>query len=299
MSLTSASLTNVQNRPLWRERLAMGLVILPPFLYLLILYVLPAGIMLTYSFWTIDQNYQLVPAWNLEEYQYFTTQPAYTQILMRSFQMALLNTVISLLVAYPLAYFLSRYARNRWKNLLLVMLIAPAWTSFLIRIYAWMLILGDNGLINFTLRGLNLISEPLPLLFNQTSLLIGLLYIYLPYMLLPIYASLEKINPSLLEAAQALGANPLRTFLRVTLPLSLPGVVAGCMITFIPTLGEYVAPAILGGRTGYMYGNLIAEQFSIFDWPLGAAMAAILLACVLALVFAFSRLIRLQEVWSG
>jgi ABC-type spermidine/putrescine transport system permease subunit I len=299
MTLTSASLTDVQDRPLRRERLAMGLVILPPILYLLILYVLPAVIMLTYSFWTIDQNYQLVPAWNFEEYQYFTTQPAYTQILIRSFQMALLNSIISLLVAYPLAYFLSRYARHRWKNLLLVMLIAPAWTSFLIRIYAWMLILGDNGLINFTLRGLNLINEPLPLLFNQTSLLIGLLYVYLPYMLLPIYASLEKINPSLLEAAQALGANPLRVFVRVTLPLSLPGVVAGCMITFIPTLGEYVAPAILGGRTGYMYGNLIAEQFSIFDWPLGAAMAAILLACVLALVLVFSRLIRLQEIWSG
>jgi len=295
----TTSLTNMQNRPLWREQLAMGAVILPPILYLLSLYVLPAGIMLTYSFWTIDQNYQLVPAWNLEEYQYFTTQPAYTQILMRSFRMALLNTVISLAVAYPLAYFLSRYVRNRWKNVLLVMLIAPAWTSFLIRIYAWMLILGDNGLINFTLRGLNLINEPLPLLFNQTSLLIGLLYIYLPYMLLPIYASLEKINPSLLEAAQALGANPPRAFLRVTLPLSLPGVVAGGMITFIPTLGEYVAPTILGGRTGYMYGNLIAEQFSIFDWPLGAAMAAILLACVLALVLVFSRLIRLQEVWSG
>lgn len=295
----TTSLTNLQNRPLWREQLAMWAVILPPILYLLSLYVLPAGIMLTYSFWTIDQNYQLVPAWNLEEYQYFTTQPAYTQILMRSFRMALFNTVISLTVAYPLAYFLSRYIGNRWKNVLLVMLIAPAWTSFLIRIYVWMLILGDNGLINFTLRGLNLINEPLPLLFNQTSLLIGLLYIYLPYMLLPIYASLEKINPSLLEAAQALGANPLRAFLRVTLPLSLPGVVAGGMITFIPTLGEYVAPTILGGRTGYMYGNLIAEQFSIFDWPLGAAMAAILLACVLALVLVFSRLIRLQEVWSG
>ena len=110
---------------------------------------------------------------------------------------------------------------------------------------------------------------------------------------------LEKIDLSLLEAAQALGANPLRAFWRVTLPLSLPGVVAGCMLTFIPTLGEYVAPSILGGRTGYMYGNLIAEQFSIFDWPLGAAMAAVLLMCVLVLMFLFSRLVRLQDVWSG
>jgi ABC-type spermidine/putrescine transport system permease subunit I len=261
--------------------------------------VLQSGIMLTYSFWAIDQNYQLAPVWDLRQYQYFTTQPAYSQILLRSFSTAFLNTLTTLLVAYPLAYFLSRYVRSRWKNLLLVMLIAPAWTSFLIRIYSWMLILGDNGLINFTLRDLNLISEPLPLLFNRISLVIGLLYVYLPYMLLPIYASLEKIAPSLLEAAQAVGANPGRAFVRVTLPLSMPGVVAGCMITFIPTLGEYVAPALLGGRSGYMYGNLIAEQFAVFDWPLGAAMAAILLACVLVLVFIFSRLVRLQDVWSG
>ena len=274
-------------------------VVLPPLLYLLALYIVPAGIMLAYSFWTIDDNYRLAPAWDLQEYRYFFSQPVYSQILLRSFRMALLNTALTLLIAYPLAYFLSRNVRSRWKHLLLVMLIAPSWTSFLIRVYSWMLILGDNGLINFSLRALSLVREPLPLLFNQTSLLIGLLYVYLPYMLLPIYASLEKINPSLLEAAQALGARPARAFLRVTLPLSLPGIVAGCMITFIPTLGEYVAPAILGGRTGYMYGNLIAEQFSIFDWPLGAAMAAILLICVLALVFLFSRLVRLEEIWSG
>jgi len=297
MSVTSATLT--ARRSIRRERLAMWAVVLPPVLYLLVLYILPATIMFSYSFWTLDQNYQLVPAWDVREYRYFFQQPVYFRILARSFQMALLNTAINLLIAYPLAYFLARFVRGRWKNLLLVLLIAPAWTSFLIRVYSWMLILGDNGLVNFMLRGIHLIDEPLPLLFNRTSLLIGLLYVYLPYMLLPIYASLEKINPSLLEAAQALGANPARTFLRVTLPLSLPGIVAGCMITFIPTLGEYVAPALLGGRRGYMYGNLIAEQFSIFDWPLGATMAAILLACVLALVLAFSRLVRLQDVWSG
>jgi spermidine/putrescine transport system permease protein len=146
---------------------------------------------------------------------------------------------------------------------------------------------------------LGLINDPLPLLFNQTSVLTGLLYVYLPYTMLPIYASLEKINPSLLEAARALGAHPWRAFLRVTLPLSKPGILAAAMITFIPTLGEYVAPALLGGRTGYMYGNLIGEQFSIFDWPLGATMAAILLVCVLALMFVFSRLVRLDEVWSS
>jgi spermidine/putrescine transport system permease protein len=273
-------------------------VILPPFLYLVTLYILPAGIMFSYSFWRINENYQLSPAWTIDQYAYFFTQTSYLRILGRSFIIALLNTIITLVIAYPLAYFLALYIRGSIKNIFLVLLIAPAWTSFLIRVYAWMLILGDNGLINYTLTGLSLIREPLPLLFNRNSLLLVLMNVYLPYMLLPIYASLEKINPSLIEAGQILGASPFKTFLRVTLPLSMPGVVAGCMITFIPTLGEYVAPALIGGRQGYMYGNLIQQQFGIFDWPLGAAMAAVLLLCVLILVFLFSRLVRLEEVWS-
>lgn len=273
-------------------------VSLPPLLYLIILYIVPAGIMFSYSFWKLDQNYRLIPAWTLEQYQYFVSQGAYSTILIRSFGMAFSNTVLSLLVAYPLAYFLARNIRSGIKNLLLVLLIAPAWTSFMIRVYAWMLILGDHGLINYSLTSLNLIKDPLSLLFNRGSLLLVLLNVYLPYMLLPIYASLEKINPALMEAGRALGASPWKTFLRVTFPLSLPGVVAGCMITFIPTLGEYVAPALVGGRQGYMYGNLIQQQFGIFDWPLGATMAAVLLLCVLALVFLFSRVVSIEEIWS-
>lgn len=299
MSATAISPAKVGTRHVNLSHLAMWAVLLLPVIYLIVLYILPAGIMFSYSFWALDENYRLAPTWNLGQYQYFASQATYFKILARSFQMAFVNTIICILIGYPLAYFLSRFAKGRWKNLLLVMLIAPSWTSFLIRVYSWMLILGDNGLINFVLRGLGLIGQPLPLLFNQSSVQIALLYVYLPYTLLPIYASLEKINPALLEAAQALGATPFRSFLRVTLPLSGPGIIAGAMITFIPTLGEYVAPAILGGLSGYMYGNLIGEQFKIFDWPLGAAMAAILLACVLVLMFIFSRLVRLQDVWSG
>jgi spermidine/putrescine transport system permease protein len=280
-----------------RIKLARFLVVVPPLLYLLLLYVVPVVIMLCYSFWALDENYRMVPAWNLEQYKHLLRQPAFATILFRSVRMAFLNTVINLSIAYPLAYYLSRSVKTRWKNLLLVMLVAPSWTSFLIRCYAWMLILGDNGLVNFTLREIGIIRESLPLLFNQTSLLITLLYIYLPYMLLPIYASLEKINPTLLEAAQGLGANQSRAFLRVTLPLSVPGVIAGCMITFIPTLGEYVAPAILGGRSGYMYGNLIADQFKVFDWPAGASFAGILLALVLLLMVVLFRFVRLQDIW--
>lgn len=280
-----------------RTRLALFSVVTPPFFYLLVLYVVPVMIMLCYSFWALDENYRMVPVWNLEQYKYILRQPIFAKILFRSLRMALLNTIINLAIAYPLAYYLSRFVRTRWKNLLLVMLIAPSWTSFLIRCYSWMLILGDNGLVNFSLREIGIIRASLPLLFNQTSLLIALLYVYLPYMLLPIYASLEKINPTLLEAAKGLGANPLRTFLRVTFPLSMPGVIAGCMITFIPTLGEYVAPALLGGRSGYMYGNLIADQFRIFDWPAGASFAGMLLALVFLVTTVLFRFVRLQDIW--
>lgn len=296
MTTLAARRTRV-SRPELRTKVALLSVVVPPLFYLLLLYVFPVTIMLCYSFWALDENYRMTPVWNLEQYNYLLRQPAFAKILFRSVRMALLNTAINLAIAYPLAYYLSRFVKTRWKNLLLVMLIAPSWTSFLIRCYSWMLILGDNGLVNFALREVGVIRESLPLLFNQASLLIALLYVYLPYMLLPIYASLEKIDPTLLEAAKALGANQLRTFLRVTLPLSVPGVTAGCMITFIPTLGEYVAPALLGGRSGYMYGNLIADQFRIFDWPAGAAFAGVLLGLVLLLMAILVRFVRLQDIW--
>ncbi len=274
------------------------IAVIPPALYLFVLYILPSLIMFSYSFWKLDENYRLFPAWNLSQYQYFFTRPTYQVVLLTSFQIAFLNTLLNLLVAYPLAYFLARFVQGRMKNLFLVMLLIPAWTSFLIRVYAWMLLLGDNGLVNYALQYLYITKESLSLLFNRNSLLLVLMNVYLPYMLLPIYASLEKISPALLEAGRALGASPWRTFLRVTLPMSLPGVIAGCMITFIPTLGEYVAPALVGGRQGFMYGNLVQQQFAVFDWPLGSAMAAILLFAVLVLMFGFSRLVKLEDVWT-
>jgi len=287
-----------RNRPGLRARIGFVAVVAPPLLYLLCLYVVPVLMMLAYSFWALDENYRMVPVWDLDQYKYLVQQPTFLKILFRSVRMAFLNTAIALLVAYPLAYFLSREVKSRWKPLLLVMLIAPSWTSFLIRTYAWMLILGDSGLINYGLRSLGIAQQSLPLLFNSGSVLTALVYVYLPYMLLPIYASLEKMDPSLLEAARGLGANPFRAFRRVTLPLSVPGVIAGCMITFIPSLGEYVVPALLGGRSGYMYGNLIADQFTMFDWPAGASFAAILLLLTLVVMALLFRFVRLQDIWA-
>jgi len=294
--MTSISVQTPRSR--FRAKSALYLVVGPPFLYLLVLYVLPVIVMLSYSFWALDDRYRMVPLWNLNQYRRLLGQPAFFIILLRSLRMAVLNTAINLVIAYPLAYFLSRQVKSRWKNLLLVMMMAPSWTSFLIRCYSWMLILGDNGLVNFALKAMGVIRTSLPLLFNQTSLLIALLYVYLPYMVLPIYNSLEKMSPTLLEAAAGLGANSFRAFVRVTLPLSVPGIIAGCMLTFIPTLGEYVAPMILGGRSGYMYGNLIADQFTMFDWPAGAALAGVLLLMVLAIITVLFRFVRLQDIWT-
>lgn len=252
-----------------------------------------------YSLWRLGDDYQVQPTWSLYQYVEIVQSDVALRILGRTFLLALENTAISLVVAFPLAYFLARMVRSKWRNLLLVLLIAPSWTSHLIRVYSWMLILGNAGLVNYAARSVGLPGAPYEsLIFNRFSLMVSLVYVYLPFMLLPIYASLEKIDQAQLEAARSLGAPGWRVFLRVVVPLARPGIVAGCMLTFIPTLGEYVAAAILGGRSGYMYGNYILDKFTIFDWPAGAALGMMLLAAALLLVVLFSRLVRLREIWS-
>jgi spermidine/putrescine transport system permease protein len=275
-------------------------VVAPPFLLLGALYVVPAVILAVYSLWRIGDDYQMHAAWTLHQYDAIIHSDVALRILGRTFLVALANTAICLVVAFPLAYFIARMVRSKWRNLLLVLLIAPSWTSHLIRVYAWMLILGNAGLVNYAARSAGLPGTPYEsLIFNRFSLMIALVYVYLPFMLLPIYVSLEKIDPAQLEAARSLGAPGWRVFLRVVVPLARPGIVAGCMLTFIPTLGEYVAAALLGGRSGYMYGNYVADKFTIFDWPAGAALGMVLLASALLLIALFSRLVRLREVWSG
>ena len=275
-------------------------VVAPPFLFLVALYLVPAAMLVVLSLWKIDDNYQLKAAWGIQQYTDIFTNTVALRVLGRTFLLALENTLITLVVAFPLAYFLARVVSPRWRNLLLVLLIAPSWTSYLIRIYSWMLVLGTGGLVNYVAKLAHAPGTPYRfLIFDRFSLLVSLVYLYLPFMVLPIYASLEKIDPHQLEAARSLGAPPWRVLVRVILPLSRPGIVAGCMITFIPTLGEYVAPTILGGRSGYMYGNYISDRFAIFDWPAGAALGVVLLASTLVLVAIFSRFVRLREVWGA
>jgi len=214
-------------------------------------------------------------------------QPLYLEIYWRSFAIALLTTALCAVLSYPVAYTLALRVPARWKSTLLLLVVIPFWTSFLIRTYAWMVILRAEGLINNLLLDLHLIHEPLRLLYTPLAVLIGLVYGELPFMILPLYAVLERMDRSLLEAAQDLGANRWRTFWKVTLPLSAPGLVAGGMLVFIASLGAFITPDLLGGARTLLVGNLIQNQFAVVrDQPFGSAVAFLLTAAALVVLLA-------------
>ncbi len=274
-------------------------LLLPPLLTLLVLFVAPISLMAVYGFWTTDQNYLIQEHLQLTQYQKIFSDPLYLDTLAASAYMALLTTLGSLALALPVAYFIVRFVPLRWRVLLVLALIVPGWVSVLIRTYSWNLVIGESGLMNWALLSFGLVDEPIKLLFTKTSVVIGLVYIYLPYMLVPIYASIERLDEAVLEAAENLGADPFRRFVYVTLPLIAPGILAGCVITFIPAIGEYVVPNMLGGLKGMMYGNLITTAFSNFNWPLGAALSMVLLASILACLLIVGRFLDVNRNMLG
>lgn len=280
-----------------RRRAILVLFLLPPGLYILIFFILPLGIMGAYSFGEVDPSYQIHLTGTLKQYLRFVTTPVYPALLGKSLAMAAGVTVLSLLLGYPIAYALARIVARRWREVLLALLLLPSWTNLLIRTYAWIIILGQNGLVNYALLRLGLIQEPLSLIFNTTAVVIALLCVYLPWMVLPIYTSLEKIDPYLLEAGANLGASAVQLFRRIVLPLSMPGVLAGCLVVFVPAIGTYLTPMILGGTRGIMYANAINNQFTILDWPFGSAMAMILLIIVLGGLVLYFRFFRIEDVF--
>ncbi|MCB9419619.1 MAG: ABC transporter permease [Ardenticatenaceae bacterium] len=271
------------------KRSRLALLIGPPGLYLLILFLLPLGIMAVFSFraGTIgDAQY----VFTLENYQEFLAKESFHRLLWISARLAFVISLISVILAYPLAYYLTFRAGPR-RILLLTLLIVPTWTSYLLRIFAWRLILGSSGLLNTFLLWLGIIDKANPiLLYSRNAVVITLIYVWVPFVALPIFAALERIDPSLLEAAADLGCRPWEAFLRVTLPLSLPGVTAGFFFALIPTLGEYVTPLLVGGGQGAMYGNLIQDQFvRALNWPMGSVMSLAMLVLVIPLLFLFTR----------
>jgi spermidine/putrescine transport system permease protein len=249
----------------------------------------PLAFIFAYSFAELEGFAGIAFAWNLENYRYLW-DPLYGEVFLRTLGLSLFGTAATLLVGFPFAYWLARYAPRR--TLLLLLVILPFWTSFLIRTYAWLLIL-DPSFPLFSALDVNL-------LYSQQAIYIGVVYNYLPLMVLPLYAALERMDWSLVEAAEDLGDNAFRAFRRVTLPLSLPGIVAGSLLVFIPLSGEYLIPAILGGNKTAYTGTLIAQQFSeAHDWPFGSAIAMVVIAGMTVVLVAFSRIAARGEVRHG
>jgi spermidine/putrescine transport system permease protein len=225
---------------------------------------------------------------NLNNYTRFA-DPLYLKIFLRSFKIAGITTLVSFLLGYPMAYWIATRS-PKWRNTLILLLMIPFWTNFLVRTYAWILILRDSGLVNNAMMSLGLISEPLPLFGNDLAIIIGLVYGWFPDMVLPCYAAIERLDFSLVEAAQDLYANELRAFARIIFPLTLPGVVAGSILVFIPSLGAYVTPDLLGGAKSVMIGNVIQSQFlSVRDYPFGAAFSFSLMIMMLAATLIYFR----------
>jgi spermidine/putrescine transport system permease protein len=265
----------------------------PAGLWLLIFFIIPLVMVLLVSLGERGDAGQVIYTWTAKNYSRFFSKIGerylYVEIFGRSLVIASLNTLLCLLVGYPLAYFIARQPAKRRNSLLLLVMI-PFWTNFLVRTYAWMVILRDTGVINNLLLNIGIIGQPLPLLYNRAAVVVGLFYGYLPFMILPLYASIEKLDFSLVEAAQDLGANALRTFLRVVLPLTQPGIVAGSIIVFIPSIGAYVTPDLMGGAKVTMVGNLLQQQFlKVRDWPFGSAVGFILMLTVLGATLLYFR----------
>ncbi|MFP4327202.1 MAG: ABC transporter permease subunit [Paracoccaceae bacterium] len=228
-------------------------------------------------------------ALDFDNFRFLTTDDLYWKAYLSSLQIAAISTFVTLIVGYPIAYAMARSAPE-WRPTLLLLVILPFWTSFLIRVYAWMGILSNEGLLNQLLMALGLISEPLTILNTNTAVYIGIVYTYLPFMILPIYSTLEKMDDSLLEAAEDLGCSRASAFWLVTVPLSRPGIIAGCFLVFIPAIGEFVIPSLLGGSETLMIGKVLWEEFfNNRDWPVASAVAIILLLLLIVPIILFQR----------
>ena len=273
--------------------------LLPITVLLVVCFFLPMALMVVYSFWQTDDAFRIVPDWTFRNYQRFFTNEAYLRTFGKTLVMAALVTVVGIGIAIPYAWFLVRYTSRRTQRILLLLTIVPFWTSYLLRVYAWQAILGEKGLLNSVLTGTGLLAEPSRLLvYNNNSVFLVLLYVYFPFAALAIYASLEKFDFTLLRAAQDLGAPPWRAFMRILLPLIKPGIVPACIFVFIPVLGEYLTPTLVGGTEGVLISNLIYTFFRGAQIPAGAAPAFLIALFVTVLLIVFRRYLRIEDMVS-
>jgi spermidine/putrescine transport system permease protein len=260
-----------------------NIFVTPAAVLMLVTIAVPAGIIGVYSLLSRGPYGGVELPWTFENYSRLI-DPLYGGIFVRSLALAAAATALCILLGFPLALFIAQSGTR--KNLYLSLVILPFWTSFLIRLYAWMFLLRDTGLINTILQSLGLIRQPLPLLYNNGAVLLGLVYGFLPFAVLPIYATLERLDKSLLEAAADLGARPIAVLTRVTLPLCAPGIGAAAMLVFVPSLGTYITSDLLGGSKTILIGNLVQNQFTTArDWPFGAAVSIVLMIVAVLLMF--------------
>jgi putrescine transport system permease protein len=277
-----------------------------PLVWLILLFLVPFLIVLKLSF---SQERLAIPPYapfltwlnrlphpvlHLSNYTFLFTDPLYVSAYLYSLKVAAVSTLLCLLLGYPMAYVIAR-AQGTWRSVLLMLVVLPFWTSFLLRVYAWIGLLKHNGVINNILLDLGVIHQPLTLLQTDFAVYVGIVYSYLPFMILPLYANLEQHDVGLLEAAADLGARPFTTFLRVTLPLSIPGIIAGSLLVFIPAVGEYVVPSLLGRTDQLMIGRVLSDEFfENRDWPLASAVAILMLLLLVVPIMLFQHSGRRQ-----
>lgn len=266
----------------------------PIFIWMLCFFIIPVILMIFVSFCTRGEYGEVVKQLNIENYIRFI-DPMYISIFLKSLFIALVTTVICLILGYPFAYYIGR-APKKLRGALILLIMLPFWTNSLIRTYAWIILLRTEGIINSYLINFHIIKEPLKLLYNNTSVLIGMVYMMFPFMVLPIYSSVEKLDKSFIEAASDLGAAPVKSFIKVILPLTLPGIMAGCLLVFVPTLGYFFIPDLMGGSKVILLSNLIKNQYlTARDWPFGSAISVILIIVMLILIGLYFKVLKSKE----
>jgi spermidine/putrescine transport system permease protein len=272
---------------------------LPAAVLLAILFFVPLAVMFVFSFWETDFSLDIVPNWNLDNYASFLRSASYFRTLAKTMLMGAGVTVICLILSIAVAYFLARYVSRRWARLALLVIIVPFWTSYLLRVYSWQAILGEQGALNQVLMGLGIISEPSRLfVYNDLSTFIVLTYVYVPFAILVLYASLERFDYNQLTAAQDLGASPFLAFRHVLLPQIRPGLVTAAIFVFIPILGEFLTPSLVGGAGGFLIANTIADYFKNALIPQGAAVAFLIVAFVTILLVVLRKYLRVEDAYA-
>jgi spermidine/putrescine transport system permease protein len=264
---------------LWERVLLLG----PGYAYILVLFLIPLGLIISLAFFQRGRFGGVIYEPTLANFER-AVQPVFVQVLIDSVVIAGVTTLLALLIGYPTAWVIAQLP-GRWRVIALILVVLPFWTNFLIRTYAWIVLLNSEGIVNGALRATGLVDGSVGLLYNDGAVVTGLLYAYLPLMILPLYSSIERLDPELREASANLGATPARTFFSVTLPLTMPGVVIGSIFVFVPSIGNFVIPELLGGGKTVMVGNLIRDQFlKARDWPFGSVLALVVIALLMGLL---------------